>query len=84
MANVEPVLIDCEPISPEGLEFSSTLGGYAVNGELTRDEMKIGYTPSGLEQMEQSPMSNVKFIKNGQLFIQQGDKTYNAQGARVE
>lgn len=40
--------------------------------------------PSGLEQIEQSPMGNGKFIKNGQLFIQQGDKTYNAQGARVE
>ena len=25
-----------------------------------------------------------KFIKNGQLFIRQGDKTFNAQGARVE
>ena len=45
MANVEPVLIDCEPISPEGLEFSSTLGGYAVNGELTRDEIEIGVVP---------------------------------------
>ena len=45
MANVEPVLIDCEPISPEGLEFSSTLGGYAVNGELTRDEIEINTVP---------------------------------------
>ena len=45
LANVEPVLIDCEPISPEGLEFSSTLGGYAVNGELTRDEIEINTVP---------------------------------------
>ena len=29
-------------------------------------------------------MSNVKFIKNGQLFIRQGDKIYNAHGARVK
>ena len=41
LANVEPVLIDCGPISPEGLAFSSSLGGYAVNGELTRDEIEI-------------------------------------------
>ena len=45
LANVEPVLIGCEPISPEGLEFSSTLGGYAVNGELTRDEIEINTVP---------------------------------------
>ena len=40
--------------------------------------------PSGLEQIEQSPMRNGKFIRDGQLFIQQGDKLFNAQGARVE
>ena len=87
LANVEPVLVDCELISPEGLAFSSSLGGYAVNGELTRDEMKIGYTPvdpSGLEQMEQSPMGNGKFIRDGQLFIRRGNELYNAQGARVK
>ena len=41
---------------------------------------------TSIDQMSnvQSPMGNGKFIKNGQLFIQQGDKTYNAQGARVE
>ena len=40
--------------------------------------------PSGLEQMEQSPMGNGKFIKNGQLFIRRGNELYNAQGARVK
>ena len=50
-------------------EFTTTNNG----GEVTAiDQLNI-----------QSPMSNVKFVKNGQLFIQQGDKIYNAQGARV-
>ena len=41
---------------------------------------------TSLDQMsnEQSQMGYGKFIKNGQLFIQQGDKTYNAHGARVK
>ena len=40
---------------------------------------------TGIDQTNlQSPVSNVKFIKDGKLFIRQGDKTYNAQGARVE
>ena len=52
-------------------EFTTTSNG----GEVT----SLDKTTNG-----QSQISNVKFIKNGQLFIQQGDKTYNAQGARVE
>ena len=39
---------------------------------------------TGFEQIEQSPMGNCKFMKNGQLFIRRGDKIFNAQGARVE
>ena len=52
-------------------EFTTTNNG----GEVT----SLDKTTNG-----QSQISNVKFIKNGQLFIQQGDKTYNAQGARVK
>ena len=40
--------------------------------------------PSGLEQMEQSPMGNGKFIRDGQLFIRRGEEIFNAQGARVK
>ena len=39
---------------------------------------------TGFEQIEQSPMGNCKFMKNGQLFIRRGDKIFNTQGARVE
>ena len=34
--------------------------------------------------IDQSQMSNVKFIDDGQLFIRRGNKIYNAQGARVK
>ena len=41
--------------------------------------------PTALEQVnDKCQMSNVKYIKDGQLFIRQGDKIYNAQGARVK
>lgn len=33
---------------------------------------------------DQSPMGNGKFVKNGQLFIRQGDKVFNTTGERVE
>lgn len=36
------------------------------------------------EQIEQSQMSNGKYIKDGKLFIRRGDKIFNAQGAIVE
>ena len=45
----------------------------------------IEFDPTAIDQtIDKSQMSNAKYINNGQLFIQQGDKIYNAQGARVE
>ena len=57
-----------------------------VKGNIDRYQPIVsgGGTTSVNQLNGQSSMSNVKYIKNGQLFIQQGDKTYNAQGARVE
>jgi hypothetical protein len=41
-ANVEPVLIDCELLAPEGVTFSTTLGGYTTDGStLTREKVII-------------------------------------------
>ena len=41
--------------------------------------------PTALYQLNhQSSIINYKLIKNGQLFIRQGNKIYNAHGARVE
>ena len=39
---LEPILIDCEPIAPEGVYFDATLGGYTADGsELTRARVVI-------------------------------------------
>lgn len=41
-ASVEPVLNNCEMILPEGVYFSSTLGGYTTDGvEITREKVVI-------------------------------------------
>ena len=57
-------------------------------GTCMTKQMLISTSASATTGIDQtnlpSPVSNVKFIKDGKLFIQQGDKTYNAQGARVE
>lgn len=42
-ASVAPVLIDCELLAPEGVTFSTTLGGYTTDGStLTREKVIIG------------------------------------------
>ena len=41
-ASVAPVLIDCELLAPEGVTFSTTLGGYTTDGSsLTREKVII-------------------------------------------
>ena len=42
-ASVAPVLVDCELLAPEGVTFSTTLGGYTTDGStLTREKVIIG------------------------------------------
>ena len=57
-----------------------------VKGNIDRYKPIVsGGGTTSVEQLNhQSAIVNHKFIKSGQLFIQQGDKTYNAQGVRVE
>ena len=65
-------------------EFATT--GY--EGEVTpggEPERPGGGGTTSVDQLNvQSSMSNVKYIKDGQLFIRQGDKIFNAHGARVK
>lgn len=57
-----------------------------VKGNIDRYKPIVsGGGTTSVEQLNhQSAIVNHKFIKSGQLFIQQGDKTYNAQGVRVK
>ena len=65
-------------------EFATT--GY--QGEVTpggEPERPGGGGTTSVDQLNvQSSMSNVKYIKDGQLFIRRGNELFNAQGARVE
>ena len=64
-------------------EFATT--GYEGEVNPGGEPERPGGGTTDIDQLNvQSQMSNVKYIKSGQLFIRQGDKIYNAQGARVE
>jgi len=43
-----------------------------------------GGIATGIGENDQSPITNYKFVRNGQLFILCGDRLYNAQGQRVK
>ena len=60
-------------------------GSLVVTKNVSVTCLFIEITPTAINQTaNESSTANHKYIKNGKLFIQQGDKTYNAQGARLK
>jgi hypothetical protein len=54
-------------------------GGLSIYGiRLTYPEQ-----PTGMESIQPSEIRNQKVLRNGQLFIRRGDKTYTLQGQEV-
>ena len=77
LANAEPVLIGCEPISPTTLTYSSSLGGFTVNGELTRGEMEIGMPTTPCQDKTYTFLQTAcgEFTWNGQKYTESGTYT---------
>ena len=70
-----------------GTRYTATIAAKASNGSVLNTKT-VSFTTTGQPQAidnvnEESSVDNKKIIRNGQLFVQQGDKTYNAQGVRV-
>ena len=69
----------------DAYELSPQNKNSRIHGLAVRLVQSAEINTAGFEHVNhQSSIINHKFIKSGQLFIQQGDKTYNAQGARVK
>ena len=73
----------------KGLE-SGTMYSYTVTAEDSSgnviNEEKGDFTTKMFDDVsivQSEKMPSVKYIRNGQLFIQRGDEVFNAQGARV-
>ena len=71
-----------------GTRYTATITSKASNGSVLNTKT-VSFTTTGQSQAinhlnGEPSVDNKKIIRNGQLFIQQGDKIYNAQGARIE
>ena len=78
---LEPILIDCEPIAPEGVYFDATLGGYTADGsELTRARVVIEPTEPEPEQKWENGVLPGKFSvsANKRVNFSQGNLQYKA------
>lgn len=78
---LEPILIDCELIAPEGVYFDATLGGYTADGsELTRARVVIEPTEPEPEQKWENGVLPGKFTVafNKQVTFSQGNLQYKA------
>ena len=86
LSETEPVLIGCEPMSPEGLAYCSTCDpkGYAVNGELTRGEMEIGMPTPPCQDKTYAFTETAcgEFTWNGQKYTESGEysQTFQIEG----
>lgn len=61
------------------MTLKETTGGIRVRSAVCADDNK-----SGLFNVEADAVKAVKFMRDGQLYIQRGNKVYNALGAVVE
>ena len=69
----------------DAYELSPQNKNSRIHGLAVRLVQSAEINTAGFEHVNhQSSIINHKFIKSGQLFIQQGDKTYNAHGARAK
>ena len=78
-ASVAPVLVDCELLAPEGVTFSTTLGGYTTDGSsLTREKVIIGIPEP--EQKWENGVLPGKFSVSAtkQVYFSQGNLQYKA------
>ena len=78
-ASVAPVLVDCELLAPEGVTFSTTLGGYTTDGSsLTREKVIIGIPEP--EQKWENGVLPGKFSVSADKQVQfsQGNLQYKA------
>lgn len=71
-----------------GTRYTATITSKASNGSVLNTKT-VSFTTTGQPQAinnvcGETKIDSKKIVRNGQLLIQQGDKIYNAQGARVE
>ena len=70
-----------------GTRYTATIAAKASNGSVLNTKT-VSFTTTGQPQAinnvcGETKIDSKKIVRNGQLLIQQGDKIYNAQGARV-
>lgn len=77
----------CRITRPKGAAFSPELKGIALNGKLVAGAELISIRPigEGIDQIFKSSDSQIfKFVKDGQILILRGDKTYTIDGREVQ